>query len=94
MEAAYRAIATITFVAPEAVVTRVIERLNVDLKADDIEALTEEDFGIWSTPEGTAFIDGTVAYGGYFMHILFIRLFYYSSCWKEATRAREERKRS
>ncbi|CAL1711997.1 unnamed protein product [Somion occarium] len=56
-EASYRAVTTIAFVAPEAVVPRIVERIGLDLKADTIEALTDEDIGIWATPDGTTYVD-------------------------------------
>ncbi|KAI0800349.1 ARM repeat-containing protein [Fomes fomentarius] len=56
-EAGYRAITTLVFVAPEAVLSRVVERIRLNLKPDDVHALTDEDLGIWATPEGQTFVD-------------------------------------
>lgn len=50
---------TLAFVAPEAVIPRVLEKLKAYLKPVALEALTEEDFSIWTTPEGTLFKDGS-----------------------------------
>ena len=46
------------FVAPDAVLPKVVEKISADLKADDVQSLTDEDLGIWATPEGQTFVDG------------------------------------
>ncbi|KAL0955554.1 hypothetical protein HGRIS_001793 [Hohenbuehelia grisea] len=56
-EASFRALTTLAFVSPEAVVPRAIKQLNVDMDAAVLNSLTELDLGVWNTPEGTAFID-------------------------------------
>jgi len=56
-EACYQAITTLAFVAPDTVLPRVMEQLQVDL-SHDINALTDLDIGVWNTPEGQTFIDG------------------------------------
>jgi hypothetical protein len=56
-EACYRAITTLAFVAPDTVLPRVMEQLQVDLSSD-INALTDLDIGVWNTPEDQTFIDG------------------------------------
>ncbi|TBU31959.1 ARM repeat-containing protein [Dichomitus squalens] len=56
-EAGYRAITTLAFVAPEAVLPKVVEKIGADIKADDVQRLTDEDLGIWGTPEGQTYID-------------------------------------
>ncbi|KAI0077211.1 ARM repeat-containing protein [Panus rudis PR-1116 ss-1] len=57
LEASYRAVTTLAFVAPEIVIPRIVERISADLDPTDVNALTDTDMGIWSTPEGTTFID-------------------------------------
>ena len=59
-EAGYRAITTLAFVAPEAVLPKVVEKISTDIKADDVQSLTDEDLGIWATPEGQTFVDGEI----------------------------------
>ena len=56
-EACYSAITTLAFVAPDAVLPRIMERLRADLSSD-ISSLTDLDIGIWNTPEGQTFVDG------------------------------------
>lgn len=49
------------FIAPEVVLPRVMDQLRVDIDAAALGALTEEDLGIWETPEGTTYVDGETA---------------------------------
>lgn len=56
--ASYRAVSTLAFVAPEVVLPRIVEQLHADINADEINSLTDQDLGIWATPEGTAYVDG------------------------------------
>ena len=46
------------FIAPEVVLPRVMDQLKVDIDGEALGRLTEEDTGIWETPEGTTYIDG------------------------------------
>ncbi|KAI0316101.1 ARM repeat-containing protein [Amylostereum chailletii] len=55
-EACYRAITTLAFVSPGTVLPRVMDQLRSDLDSE-VKTLTELDFGIWTTPEGIAFVD-------------------------------------
>ncbi|TFY63660.1 hypothetical protein EVJ58_g3122 [Rhodofomes roseus] len=55
--ASYYAITTVTFVAPEAVLPRVVEQLNGDLDVNELNSLSETDLAIWSTPEGQTYVD-------------------------------------
>ncbi|KAN0130768.1 ARM repeat-containing protein [Lactarius tabidus] len=55
-EACYAAITTLAFVAPDAVLPRVMEQLRADLSSD-ISSLTDLDIGVWNTPEGQTFVD-------------------------------------
>ncbi|KAG7440398.1 ARM repeat-containing protein [Guyanagaster necrorhizus] len=48
-EASYRAVTTLAFVSPESVVPQ---------DANAINGLSEDDLGIWATPEGTTYVDG------------------------------------
>ncbi|KAJ7672704.1 armadillo-type protein [Mycena rosella] len=56
-DAAYSALTTLVFVAPEAVLSRIIEHLRTDIDPSILNALTEEDLGMWRMPEGSTFID-------------------------------------
>ncbi|KAF8445059.1 hypothetical protein L210DRAFT_933393 [Boletus edulis BED1] len=55
-EASYRVIGTLAFVAPQAVLPHVMDRLWVDIDAKALGGLSEEDLGIWETPEGTMYV--------------------------------------
>jgi hypothetical protein len=48
------------FVSPDVILPRVIEQLRKDIDPDLINALSDSDLGIWSTPEGTPYINGIV----------------------------------
>lgn len=61
-EASYRAITTLAFVLPGVVLPRVVDQLKVDV-ATDIKTLTDEDFGMWTTPEGEPYFDGKLSAG-------------------------------
>ncbi|KAF8434348.1 armadillo-type protein [Boletus edulis BED1] len=61
-EASYRAIGTLAFVAPQVVLPRLMDQLRVDINAKALGALTEEDLGIWETPEGTTYVDVLVTH--------------------------------
>ncbi|KAJ7281606.1 armadillo-type protein [Mycena rebaudengoi] len=56
-DAAYSALTTLTFVAPETVVPRIMDQLRTDIDPSVLNALTEEDLGMWRMPEGSAFVD-------------------------------------
>ncbi|RDX47550.1 ARM repeat-containing protein [Lentinus brumalis] len=56
-EAGFRSVTTLTFVAPDAVLPKVVAKIRTDLKAEDVHSLTDDDLGIWATPEGQTFID-------------------------------------
>ncbi|KAI0262196.1 ARM repeat-containing protein [Gloeopeniophorella convolvens] len=55
-EGCYRAITTLAFVAPDLVLPRIMEQLQLDLSSD-INSLTDLDIGVWNTPEGETFVD-------------------------------------
>ncbi|OJT01635.1 Translational activator GCN1 [Trametes pubescens] len=57
VQAGYRAITTLAFVAPGAVLPKVIDQVRRDLKAENIHSLTDDDLGIWATPEGQTYVD-------------------------------------
>ncbi|KAG7093730.1 hypothetical protein E1B28_007382 [Marasmius oreades] len=56
-DAAYRSITTLAFVASDVVLPRVMDQLKQDINQDAINSLTEFEFGVWSTPEGTTYVD-------------------------------------
>ena len=58
-QAAYRAVTTLALVSPNAIVPRIVEKIANDMKPEEVDALSGEDIGIWSTPEGTTFVDGS-----------------------------------
>ncbi|KAI0644913.1 ARM repeat-containing protein [Trametes meyenii] len=57
IEAGYRAITTLAFVAPGAILPKVVKQIQKDLSPAEINALTDEDLGIWATPEGQTYVD-------------------------------------
>lgn len=58
VEASYRAVTTLSFVAPETAILHVVEQLRRDIDAQALGSLTDEDLAIWATPEGTTYVDG------------------------------------
>ncbi|KAK7051190.1 translational activator of GCN4 [Paramarasmius palmivorus] len=52
-DASYRALTTLVFVAPDTTLPRVMDQLREDINPATINSLSELDFAIWSTPEGT-----------------------------------------
>jgi hypothetical protein len=57
-EASSTAVTTLAFVSPAAVLPRIVEQLRADINPRAVNALSELDFGVWATPEGSTFIDG------------------------------------
>jgi hypothetical protein len=47
-------------VSPAVVLPRVVEQLRADVNPDLINSLSDSDLGIWSTPEGTTFVNGRI----------------------------------
>lgn len=45
------------FIAPDVVLPRLVAQIRIDIDAG-LGALTEEEIGIWETPEGTMYDDG------------------------------------
>ncbi|KIJ63493.1 hypothetical protein HYDPIDRAFT_175892 [Hydnomerulius pinastri MD-312] len=56
-DASHHAVSTLAFVCPEVVLPRIMDQLRVDIDGTAINGLTEDDFGIWETPEGTTYVD-------------------------------------
>jgi hypothetical protein len=56
-EASYLAIRTLVFISPAIVLPRVIGQLRTDMNSVLIDNLSALDLGIWSTPEGTTYVD-------------------------------------
>ena len=50
-------VTTLAFVAPDAVKPKVIDKIRTDLKADDVQSLTDDDLTIWATHEGQTYVD-------------------------------------
>ena len=64
-EASYNALRTLTFVSAGKVLPRVVEQLRMDINPSIINAISDDDFGIWATPEGVTYVDGnSFAYVG------------------------------
>lgn len=55
--AAYNTAAELAFVAPDAIILRIIERVKLDLSADEIALYGPTEVAIARTPEDTAFVD-------------------------------------
>ncbi|KAJ3828802.1 translational activator GCN1 [Lentinula raphanica] len=56
-QACYRTVSTLAFVSPGDVLPKILQQLRQDINVDVLNSLTTDDYGIWSTPEGTTFID-------------------------------------
>jgi hypothetical protein len=57
-DASQYAVSTLVFVSPELALPRIIGQLRTDLDPVAANALTDFEFGVWSTPAGTTFVDG------------------------------------
>ncbi|KAF5354845.1 hypothetical protein D9756_005584 [Leucocoprinus leucothites] len=57
LEASYRTVTTLTFIAPAVILPRIMEQLKADLDPSTLDSLTDFDYGVWQTPEGTTFVD-------------------------------------
>ncbi|KAK0212097.1 armadillo-type protein [Desarmillaria ectypa] len=57
-EASYRAVITLAFVSSETAVPRIVDQIRKDIDANVINGLSNDDLGIWATPEGTTYVDG------------------------------------
>ena len=57
-QAAYRAATTLAFVAPKAAVPLLFAQVEDDLSVERLAFIGPTEYGIWATPEGSAFIDG------------------------------------
>jgi hypothetical protein len=57
-QAAYAAATTLAFVAPAVVVPHLFAQLEDDLSVDHLTFIGQQEYGIWATPEGIAFVDG------------------------------------
>ncbi|KAF7308577.1 TOG domain-containing protein [Mycena chlorophos] len=56
-DASYNALSTAVFVAPDLLLPRLAKQLQADIDTITLQALTEEELGMWRMPEGTAFVD-------------------------------------
>jgi len=52
-------VTTLAFVLPTLVLPRIIDQLQRDIDPNVLNGLTDEDLGVWATPEGTTFVDGS-----------------------------------
>ena len=58
---------TLAFVSPAVVLPRVVMQLRADINPDLINNLSDLDLGIWSAPEGSTYVNGTVVMCTYIM---------------------------
>ncbi len=58
VEASYRTITTLTFVAPEQVIPQLLAQVQKDVSSVVADAFTDEDLAIWAHSEVTPYIDG------------------------------------
>lgn len=49
---------TLTFIAPSAILPRIVDQIALDLESSLLNSLTDFDYGVWQTPECEAFVDG------------------------------------
>ncbi|WVR05268.1 hypothetical protein IAU60_002280 [Kwoniella sp. DSM 27419] len=56
-EAAYRAITTLAFIAPDVYVQAVLEKIRTDLDPSSLDFVGLEERGIWATPADQLFVD-------------------------------------
>jgi len=56
--AAYHSATTLALVRPDQVVPAIFAQIEDDLLPAHLDFIGAEEFGIWGTPEGTAFVDG------------------------------------
>lgn len=57
-EAAYRAARTLTVISPNAVMQQFLATARSDLDPQHLAFIGAQELGIWSTPEGSLFVDG------------------------------------
>lgn len=57
-DATFIAVGTLAFVAPENALPRLVEQLREDLDPQTINSLSDSDIAVWSTPEGTTYVNG------------------------------------
>lgn len=58
MDAGFRAVTTLTFVAPALVLPPLMAQLSRDLDPTELQSIGLHEYSIWKTPEGTLFVDG------------------------------------
>ena len=58
MIASERALTTMVFVAPAALLPILLQQVTEDLDISRLEAIGSLENGIWATPEGETFVDG------------------------------------
>lgn len=56
-DASSSAVGTLAFVSPATVLPRIIDQLRADINPSVVNTLTDADFGVWLTPEGTTYVD-------------------------------------
>lgn len=59
-QASYNALTTLVFVAPAAVLPRVLDQLKADIDTATLNGISAHDLAVWATPEGTTYVDGKI----------------------------------
>lgn len=57
-EAAFPALSSLAFVAPDVVIAELVTKVEGDLAAEETARLTQEQLGMWQTPQGSLYVDG------------------------------------
>ncbi len=59
-EASYSAVTTLVFIAPSSVLPQIANQLNEDINTEVLNDMSDLNLGVWATPEGTTFVDGSL----------------------------------
>ena len=69
---------TLAFVSPASVLPVIVKQLQADLDPTIVNSLTDVDHGVWSTPEGSIFVDGS-----YFLNCSVCLFLLYPQCFHQ-----------
>jgi hypothetical protein len=58
MNAAFRAVTTLSFVAPALILPPLMVQLRRDLDPTELESIGLHEYSIWKTPEDTLYVNG------------------------------------
>ncbi len=56
-DAAFNAVSSIAFIAPECTVSQLVEQIRMDLSPNRLSEIGDFELGIWNTPEGSTYVD-------------------------------------